>query len=131
MRRLAFGCRAFGLGLLALSACAQQPPQRTFALFFEDFSSTVSPEAAQIVASAAASARFFPAGPVRVTGYADSIGSTQAEIDISRARANAVAALLQQDGVASGRITRAAVGTPPNSQPGVERRRVEIDVDTP
>ena len=131
MRCLAFGRLAATLALFAVSACAQQPPLRTFALFFNDFSSTIGPEGAQIVASAASAARFFPAGSVRVTGYADNAGSTQADIDLSRARADAVATLLQQDGVASSRIVRAAVGTPPNSQPGVERRRVEIDVDTP
>ena len=127
MRRL-----VLGLGLLALSACAQQtPPDRIFAVFFNDFSSNLDPTAMAIVSNAADIAKRFPKYPVKVSGYADRAGSAQADIDLSRARADAVANLLQQDGVAASRITRTAVGTPPNSQPGVERRRVEIDIDEP
>ena len=127
MRRL-----AIGLGLLALSSCAQPtPPDQIFPVFFNDFSSNLDPAGVQVVSNAADIAKRFPKYVVKVTGYADSAGSTQAEIDLSRARADAVANLLQRDGVDPGRITRAAVGTPPNSQPGVERRRVEIDIDAP
>ena len=124
--------RALGLSLLALAACAQPaPPDHVFPVFFTDFSSSLDPAGLEVVTNAAAIAKQFPKYPVKVTGYADRAGSPQADIDISRARADAVAALLQQDGVDPARISRAAVGTPPNSQPGVERRRVEIDIDAP
>ena len=127
MRRL-----ATGLGLLALSACAlQQPPDRVYPVFFTDFSSTLDPAGITVVNTAAALAQKFPLLPVKVTGYADNAGSPAADIAISQARANAVAAMLEQDGVQHSRIQRAAVGTPPNSQPGVERRRVVIDIDAP
>ncbi len=126
MRRL-----VLGMGLLALSACAQQPPLRSFALFFNDFSSSLDPTSAEIVAAAATAARGYPLTSVRVSGYADSAGSTQRDIDLSKARASAVALQLQQDGVDPNRIQLTAVGTPPNSQPGVERRRVEIDIGVP
>ncbi len=125
MRRL-----VTGLALLALSACAQQtPPDCIFPVFFNDFSSNVDPTGMAIVSSAASVANRFPRYVVKVTGYADRAGSAQADIDLSRARADAVANLLQQDGIDAARVRRAAVGTPPNSQPGVERRRVEIDID--
>ena len=127
MRRL-----ILGLGLLAFAACAQQtPPDNVFAVFFNDFSSNLDPTAMAIVSSAADTAKRFPAYSVKVSGYADRIGSTQDEINLSRSRADAVASLLQQDGVNQARITQTAVGTPPNSQPGVERRRVEIDLVAP
>lgn len=127
MRRL-----AIGLGLFALSACAQPtPPENVFAVFFNDFSSTPGPTGMEIVTLAANVASRYPSYHVKVTGYADRVGSTQAEIALSKARADAVANLLQQAGVNPARISRAAVGTPPNSQPGVERRRVEIDLDAP
>ncbi len=126
MRRL-----VTGLALLALSACAQQPPDQVFPVFFNDFSSGLDSTGIAIVANAADVAKKFPRLAVKVTGYADSAGSAQADIDISRARADAVANLLQRDGVDPARISRSAVGTPPNSQPGVERRRVEIDIDAP
>ena len=127
MRRL-----ALGFGLLALSACAQStPPDLTYPVFFQDFASTPDAAGATVVSNAAAIAQKYPRATVKVTGYADSIGSTEAEVKLSRARAESVAMLLEQDGVAANRIQLDAVGTPPNSQPGVERRRVEIDIDTP
>ena len=127
MRRL-----ALGLGLLALSACAHPtPPDRIFAVFFNDFSTSLGQTAMAIVSDAAETAKRFPTYPVKVSGYANRAGSAQADIDLSRARADAVANLLVQDGVNASRITRTAVGTPPNSQPGVESRRVEIDIDEP
>ena len=127
MRRL-----AIGLGLLALSSCATPQPQtRVYPVFFNDFSANLDPAGLDVVANAAALAKQFPAAPVKVTGYADNAGSPAADVSLSQARADAVAGLLEQDGVAHARIQRAAIGTPPNSQPGVERRRVEIDIDTP
>ena len=123
---------AMGLGLLALSACAMQgPPDRVYPVFFNDFSANLDPTAMAVVTNAAAIAQQYPRYAVKVTGYADNSGSTAAEVSLSQARADAVAAVLEQDGVSHGRIQRSAVGTPPNSQPGVERRRVEIDIDLP
>jgi outer membrane protein OmpA-like peptidoglycan-associated protein len=123
MRRL-----AIGLGLLALSACAMQPPDQTYPVFFNDFSANLDPAAMGVVANAAAIAQKFPSPPVKVAGYSDRAGSPEADVSLSKARADAVAGLLIQDGVDEKRIVRTAVGTPPNSQPGVERRRVEIDI---
>ena len=122
-----------GLGLLApvlaLSACAQpQLPNQVYPVFFREFSATLDDTGTEIVANAASIARQFPSLPVRVSGYADRAGSPQADIDISKRRADAVADLLQRDGVAAARLSREAVGTPPDSQPGPERRRVEIDI---
>ena len=83
------------------------------------------------MANAATIANKYRRATVTVSGYADSSGSAASEIAMSKQRADTVANLLVQDGVAASRITRTAVGTPPNSQPGVERRRVEIDLDLP
>ncbi|WP_158744723.1 OmpA family protein [Acidisphaera sp. L21] len=124
MRRL-----AIGLGLLALSACAMQPPDRIYPVFFNDFSANLDPAGMGVVSNAASVAQKYPSYKVKVTGYSDRAGSPEADVSLSKARADAVAGLLMQDGVDAGRIVRSAVGTPPNSQPGVERRRVEIDID--
>ncbi len=125
MRRL-----VSGLAALSVAACAAQVPlDHSFPVFFEDFSTSITSAAGAVVASAADVAKRYPRAAVKVTGYADRTGSTDREISLSKGRADAVAAMLQQDGVDAARIQRSAVGTPPNSQPGVERRRVEIDIE--
>lgn len=123
MRRLA----SFA-GLLALAGCAATPPDRVFAVFFTEFSTRLDQPAIAVVDRAAQVAAQFPRVPVVVTGYADRAGSPQQSVDLSKSRAETVANLLIQDGVTPSRIVRNAVGTPPNSQPGVDSRRVEIDV---
>lgn len=122
---------ALVLSLLALSACARTPGDRNFTVFFNDFSNRIDPTAQQIVAAAAASARAHPSSPVKVTGYADRAGSTEADVRLSKGRSDAVTYLLERNGIPNTQIFQAAVGTPLNTQPGVERRRVDIFVDFP
>jgi outer membrane protein OmpA-like peptidoglycan-associated protein len=116
-------------GLLTLGACATQtPPDHTFAVFFSNDSAVLDVPAQAVVLRAATASKQFPALPVYVAGYADRSGSPAATIAMSQARADAVANLLISDGVPATTIQRKAVGTPPNSQPGIESRRVEIDL---
>ncbi|MEJ1976227.1 MAG: OmpA family protein [Acetobacteraceae bacterium] len=85
-----------------------------------------------VVARAAAAAKRFPALPVTVRGYADISNTTPSGVQrLSKARTDAVAALLVADGVPTTSILRDAVGVPPNSNPGIESRRVEIDIGNP
>jgi outer membrane protein OmpA-like peptidoglycan-associated protein len=116
-------------GLLTLGACAMQtPPDHTFAVFFTNDSAALDVPAQSVVLRAATASKQFPFLPVYVAGYADKAGSPAVSIAMSKARADAVADLLISDGVPAERIKRTAVGTPPNSQPGIESRRVEIDL---
>ncbi len=116
-------------GLLTLGACAMpSPPDHTFAVFFTDNSAALDVPAQAVVMRAATASKQFPSLPVNVAGYADRNGAPAATIALSKARADAVAALLIADGVPDSSIKRTAVGTPPNSQPGIESRRVEIDI---
>jgi outer membrane protein OmpA-like peptidoglycan-associated protein len=120
---------ALAFGLLTLGACTTfGPPDSTFAIFFTDNSTTIDAPARAIIARAAAASKQFPNLPVNVAGYADRNGTPDATVQLSKARADAVFALLVADGIPPARIKRTAVGTPPNSQPGVESRRVEIDL---
>jgi outer membrane protein OmpA-like peptidoglycan-associated protein len=117
------------LGLLALGACAQPaPPDHVFPIFFTQFSSSLDAPAQDIVARAAAAAKRTPTMTVYVAGYADRNGAPGDAVQLSKARADAVTELLVADGVPRSKIVRTAVGTPPDSQPGVESRRVEIDI---
>jgi outer membrane protein OmpA-like peptidoglycan-associated protein len=116
-------------GLLTLGACATPtPPDHVFAVFFTDNSAVIDVPAQAIVLRAAAASKQFPTQPVTVSGYADRNGTPAATIALSQARADNVTTMLVADGVPQARITRAAVGTPPDSQPGIESRRVEIDI---
>ena len=117
------------LGLLTLGACATPAlPDHSFPVFFTDNSAVIDGPAQAIVLRAANAAKQFPSLPVTVDGYADNNGTPAATIALSQARADNVAALLVSDGVPLAQIKRSAVGTPPNSQPGVESRRVVIDI---
>ncbi len=118
--------------VLALSACAAPtPPDRAFPVFFLDYSDVLDTPAQAVVARAAAVAKQFPRAPVTVQGFADEPANPDIAARHSKARADAVAALLIADGVRADRVQRFARGTPPGSEPGLPSRRAEIDVDVP
>ncbi len=120
-----------GLALLALSSCAMMrsepvtsPP---YSVFFTERSATLETEAIGVVARAAAAAKAASSAQVTVLGWTDSDGSPQADVALSRARAQRVADALVADGVPSARIVRQGRGQTHND-PGVESRRVDIQV---
>lgn len=119
------------LALLALGACATPaPPERVFPVFFPQDSVGLDPAAMAVIARAASVSQRFPGRLVHVIGYADT-DAVPSVAKLSSDRAATVSAQLQADGVPAAVIQRASGGSPANSQPGVERRRVEIDIDTP
>jgi outer membrane protein OmpA-like peptidoglycan-associated protein len=63
-----------------------------------------------------------------VIGFADTVGSAQANIDVSRLRAQVVADALTANGIDAGRIQRAARGATQFELSAQESRRVEIVV---
>ena len=130
MRRLA--ASLIVASAAALSACkTAAPPDNSFPVFFNDFASELTPTGIGVVNNAAAVAKQYPRALVKVVGYVDQSGSSEQEMALSKARADTVSNLLIQAGIDPARITRTAGGVPPNSQPGVERRRAEIDLDLP
>ena len=116
--------------LLALACCSTasvtDPPR--FAVFFQEWSARLDSEASGALAAAAKEANMHPNAPVQVIGFADMQGSPQANVDLSRTRAQVVADALVADGVAQVRITRTARGATSNAQTPQESRRVEIAV---
>ena len=119
------------LALLALGACAAPaPPERVFPVFFLTDSVALDPAALAVISRAAAVSARFPGRIVHVVGYADA-DAVPSVAKLSRDRAATVASQLQTDGVAPAVIQRTAAGLAANSEPGVERRRVEIDIDVP
>ncbi len=117
--------------LFSVAGCAYLPfggpPAATSPetpVFFQPFSASLDPDAISAIASAAAAANQAPAAPVIVTGAADSIGTTEANKALSRERADAVAAQLETDGVATTRIHAYGIGEAgrPGNEAQVNRR---------
>jgi outer membrane protein OmpA-like peptidoglycan-associated protein len=123
--------------VLAVSGCASLNP---FAgppvpmtpdtpVFFQPHSTALDQPAMDTIAQAAKAADELPADHVTVIGAADSAGTTQDNAVLSKARADAVAAQLVADGVASGRVHAYGVGetgAPGNTAQAARRVLIRI-----
>ena len=94
--------------LLMVAACMQPPPPvatapppppPTYLVFFDWNSAVLGPSGLDIIAQAANAYRAGPPVTLRVTGFTDTSGSPDYNQRLSERRANAVAAVLVQDGV--------------------------------
>ncbi len=123
MRRLAVSL------LFCLAACTASPPaSQRLVVFFQEWSAALDDNALATISTAAQWAKEHPGELVKVTGYADPTGSQQANVDMSRARAQVVLDQLMRDGVPRGRIVTAARGPTDFTVSSQESRRVEIAV---
>ncbi len=118
--------------LSGLGACTADPPaQQKFLVFFQEWSASLDDSAKASINSAADWAKQHPAQTVTVTGFAAPDGSQQANVDLSRTRAQVVVDQLKADGVGSERIRLQAKGPTDFALSAVESRRVEIGVASP
>lgn len=118
--------------LIALAACASVAPYsgvHRHLVFFQEWSANLDAEAQGAVDAAAAIVKAHPGVPVSVIGYADPEGSPQANIEISRLRAQVVVDALVKDGVPAEQITRQAKGATSFVNTSQESRRVEVVVN--
>ncbi len=128
MRRLiAIGLLLALAGCAAPSATASGQPLR-YPLYFQEWSARLDEEGKLVVKTAAAYAASHPFAEVTVNGFAAPDGSSQANVDISRTRAQIVSDELVNDGVSPDRIKRGALGATPFAFSALESRRVEISV---
>lgn len=121
----------FGLVLAGLAACTAAPtaPQEpSYIVFFTPLSAELDEAAMGVVADAGRAAQAKPGRRVVVAGYANRIGLTDADQTLSKLRAQVVADRLAAQGVAPGRIALRPKGSV-GGDPGIESRRVEIDID--
>ncbi len=115
--------------VLALGACSTfEAPSRRFVVFYSEWSAALDDPGKAVVSGAAEFAKRHPEQPIIVSGFADPEGTAQANVDISRTRAQAVADQLVADGVAPARIQRRARGSVNFESSSQESRRVEIAV---
>jgi len=121
MRKLVLGL------LLLVAACATtHPGTHRQVVYFQEWSARLDENAQAAVDASAAFVKQHPMGLVTVIGYADPEGSAQANIEVSRARAQMVVDALVAAGVPAARIKREAKGETAYVQNSLESRRVEI-----
>jgi len=112
----------------AFATTARAAEPRTFVLYFASWSALIEPSAEQIVAAAVTAANADPLSTITVTGYASTIGSTEANTLLARLRAQVVTDALVTAGINRERIRLS--GTSPTTfvvQP-VESRRTVIQI---
>ncbi len=126
--------RRLMLGLmLALAGCTITPPADApkLVVFFQPWSADLDDAGKAAIANAGTWARNNPTQMLLVTGYADPEGSPEANIAISRARAQVVVDALVAGGVPPARIKRQGKGETKFIEDSLESRRVEITAFTP
>jgi outer membrane protein OmpA-like peptidoglycan-associated protein len=114
---------------LAAPAAAQTAADRAFPVFFEPWSAALDATARQNLTEVAALAAQHPAVPLLITGYADPVGSREANLVLSRLRAVVVADALREAGIAEERLRVEFRGPTAPAFASIESRRVEIRVD--
>jgi outer membrane protein OmpA-like peptidoglycan-associated protein len=113
-------------------AAAPAPVTRSFIVYFDINSASLTARARELVGEAAAAARSGGSARLEVNGHTDRTGTPPANLALSRRRAEAVASELRRQGIRREDISIIAHG---ESQPAVptrdgvrepQNRRVEI-----
>ncbi len=89
---------------------APAPAPRSYLVFFDFNRSDLTPQATEIVDTAAKNAGPAKVTQLTVTGHTDTVGSDAYNMRLSRRRAESVAAQLEKDGIASSEIEIVAKG---------------------
>ncbi len=92
------------------SAVAPAPAPRSYLVFFDFNKSDLTPQATEIVDTAAKNAGPAKVTQLTVTGHTDTVGSDAYNMRLSRRRAESVAAQLEKDGIPSSEIEIVAKG---------------------
>ncbi len=91
-------------------AVAPAPVPKSYLVFFDFNKSDLTPQAVEIVDTAAKNAGPAKVTQLTVTGHTDTVGSDAYNMRLSRRRAESVAAQLEKDGIASSEIEIVAKG---------------------
>ena len=122
-KAITFGPCAMAMAALGLSACSTttvktrdqivQAPRcvdQTVQIYFEAESAEVTKEGRAVLRAAAAQARPCKVASVDVLGLADAVGTPDANLELSKRRAQSVTAALTAAGLPAGEIRAAAAG---------------------
>jgi outer membrane protein OmpA-like peptidoglycan-associated protein len=127
------GCSTMTAGRDRLVKAPPRCADQTVQIYFEQFSADVTKEGRAVLAAAAAQSRSCKVTSVDVLGLADNVGGTpDANLDLSKRRAQAVTAALASVGLPAGEFKIAAVGetgsTTADGRSKPLRRRADIVV---
>ena|SRR5438067_393354 len=131
------------VAVLGASGCAtvqqararlvKTPPHcvdQTVAIYFAADQAELTPEGRMVIGQAASQARGCKVAGVEVLGLADAAGQAGANLELSRKRAQSVAAALTANGLPSAEFRVAAAGqagaTTANGQAAPLRRRADV-----
>jgi iron complex outermembrane receptor protein len=89
---------------------APAPAPKSYLVFFDFNKSDLTPQAKDIVDTAAKNAQAAKVTQITCTGHTDTVGSDAYNLRLSRRRAESVAAQLEKDGIASSEIEIVAKG---------------------
>lgn len=104
----------------------------TSSIYFDQDSAVLTPEARMVLASARTQARGCQIRGVRVVGLADAVGASEANLALSKRRADTVSSALAAHGFGRADFDLAAVGDLGAASSGVAaplRRRADIIFD--
>ena len=102
-----------------------------YIVFFPPMSAELDPAAQDVVAAAIAYAKQNPAKQVDIIGSASTVGSQQANLQLSLLRAQQIKDLMAAGGIAPARLMRVGEGEVNTVGTAEEARRVEIIIRTP
>jgi peptidoglycan-associated lipoprotein len=103
------GCSTMGMSHGAVKTAPMCQEQRV-QIYFEPDSAEVTAEGRAVIRQAALSAKGCKVDSVEVLGLADAVGTPDANLDISKRRAQAVTAALAGAGLPAGEFKVAAAG---------------------
>ena len=122
-----------GVFLLFLAGCAPQPMATTgmtedgrYLVYFNEFSAYLSPDAQNVVTTAAQRIRESGIKVVKVEGRASATGSAAANQALTETRTQVVYDQLQKDGVNPATIQQQPLGQTTTTDTSVMDRRVDI-----
>lgn len=122
---------------LATFLGSAQPAPRTFTfenMTFDSGQVVLTPESRATLDAIATTLNAYPNAAVRIDGHTDNVGDRASNVDLSLARANAVAQLLSERGVDPARVTTAGfgpdrpVGANDTEAGRAQNRRIELTV---
>jgi outer membrane protein OmpA-like peptidoglycan-associated protein len=105
--------------------CADQ----TVSIYFEPYSAEITPEGKMVIAQASQGAAGCKVTAIDVIGLADAQGAPDANLELSKKRADAVAAVLASDGLPAAQFKLGAVGGAGAVTPGGQNRPLRRRAD--